>query len=406
MRLEEIMRLDAEYVIRTYSRLPVAFVMGRGSRLWDTEGKEYVDFVSGIGVAAVGHCHPKIVAAVKKQVDELIHTSNLYYIAPQAELARRLWELSGGYKCFFCNSGAEANEAAIKLARRYAKLKYGEGRYEIISALGSFHGRTYAAMTATGQEKYHAGFEPLVGGFKYVPFNDIEAIQEAITERTCAIMLEPIQGESGVRIPDDDYLPKVADICDRHGILLILDEVQTGLGRTGKLWAHEHYSIKPHIFTLAKAIAGGVPMGVMLAKPDVAEAFEPACHASTFGGNFLACAAALAFLDVVAQERLVENAAAMGELLLSKLQAVTKQSRLVKEVRGKGLMLAIEFSSDVAKDMQGKLLEGGLIVNAVGGNIIRMLPPLIITEAEVEFAIRAIEGAIEELERELFECRT
>lgn len=397
MRFEEIARLDAEYVMRTYSRLPVAFIKGRGARLWDINGKEYVDFVSGIGVAAAGHCHPKITAAIKRQVEELIHTSNLYYIAPQAELARRLYELSGGYKCFFCNSGAEANEAAIKLARRYAKLKYGEGRYEIISALGSFHGRTYAAMTATGQEKYHAGFEPLVGGFKYVPFNDIDALQKAISERTCAVILEPIQGESGVRIPDDDYLPKVAEICERHDILLILDEVQTGLGRTGKLWAHEHYDIKPHIFTLAKAIAGGLPMGVMLAKPNVAEAFEPGCHASTFGGNFLACVAALAFLDVLIEEGLIENAAAMGELMLSRLREMASESPLIKEVRGKGLMLAIEFSSDIAKAVQDKLLKSGLIVNAIGERIIRMLPPLIITENEIDFAVCKIKQAVAEM---------
>jgi len=398
--------LDREHVMHTYSRLPVAFVKGKGTRLWDTDGKEYLDLVSGIGVAAAGHCHPKVVAAIRKQAEELIHTSNLYYIAPQAELAQRLYELSGGYKCFFCNSGAEANEAAIKLARRYAKLRHGEGCYEIISAIGSFHGRTYGAMTATGQEKYHAGFEPLVGGFKYVPFNDIDAVQEAINERTCAIILEPIQGESGVRIPDDDYLPSIAELCERHDILLILDEVQTGLGRTGKLWAHEHYGIKPHIFTLAKAIAGGVPMGVMLAKPDVAEAFEPGCHASTFGGNFLACAAALAFLDVLIEEGLVENAAAMGELMLSKLRTIAAKSSLIKEVRGKGLMLAIEFNNDVAKSVQSKLLEDGLIVNAIGERIIRMLPPLIITEDEIDFAVRKIERAIAEAERDLLRQHT
>ena len=398
--------MDREHVMHTYSRLPVAFVKGKGTRLWDTDGKEYLDLVSGIGVVAAGHCHPKVVAAIRKQAEELIHTSNLYYIAPQAELAQRLYELSGGYKCFFCNSGAEANEAAIKLARRYAKLRHGEGCYEIISAIGSFHGRTYGAMTATGQEKYHAGFEPLVGGFKYVPFNDIDAVQEAINERTCAIILEPIQGESGVRIPDDDYLPSIAELCERHDILLILDEVQTGLGRTGKLWAHEHYGIKPHIFTLAKAIAGGVPMGVMLAKPDVAEAFEPGCHASTFGGNFLACAAALAFLDVLIEERLVENAAAMGELMLSKLRTIAAKSSLIKEVRGKGLMLAIEFNNDVAKSVQSKLLEDGLIVNAIGERIIRMLPPLIITEDEIDFAVRKIERAIAEAERDLLRQHT
>ncbi|MFA4028808.1 MAG: hypothetical protein GDYSWBUE_000872 [Candidatus Fervidibacterota bacterium] len=398
--------MDREHVMHTYSRLPVAFVKGKGTRLWDTDGKEYLDLVSGIGVAAAGHCHPKVVAAIRKQAEELIHTSNLYYIAPQAELAQRLYELSGGYKCFFCNSGAEANEAAIKLARRYAKLRHGEGCYEIISAIGSFHGRTYGAMTATGQEKYHAGFEPLVGGFKYVPFNDIDAVQEAINERTCAIILEPIQGESGVRIPDDDYLPSIAELCERHDILLILDEVQTGLGRTGKLWAHEHYGIKPHIFTLAKAIAGGVPMGVMLAKPDVAEAFEPGCHASTFGGNFLACAAALAFLDVLIEEGLVENAAAMGELMLSKLRTIAAKSSLIKEVRGKGLMLAIEFNNDVAKSVQSKLLEDGLIVNAIGERIIRMLPPLIITEDEIDFAVRKIERAIAEAERDLLRQHT
>lgn len=399
MRFEEIAKLDEEYVIHTYSRLPVAFVRGDGVRLWDTEGKEYIDFVSGIGVAAAGHCHPKIVEAIREQAGKLIHTSNLYYIAPQAELAKRLNELSGGYKCFFCNSGAEANEAAIKLARRYSKLKHGNGRYEIISAIGSFHGRTYAAMTATGQEKYHLGFEPLVGGFVYVPFNDVDALRKAITERSCAIILEPIQGERGVNIPSDDYLPKVAELCERHGLLLILDEVQTGLGRTGKLFAHEHYGVKPHIFTLAKSIAGGVPMGVMLAKPDIADAFEPGCHASTFGGNFLSCAAALAFLNVLVGDKLAENAALMGELMLLKLRAVAERSSLIKEARGKGLMMAIELNGDFAKEIQRRLLERGLIVNAIGERIIRMLPPLIVTEAEVEFAVNAIEQVIMELEQ-------
>ena len=398
MRLEDVMKLDEEFVIHTYARSPVAFVKGEGAYLWDTDGKRYLDFISGIGVTGAGHCHPRIVSAIKEQAERLIHTSNLFYIIPQAELAKRLSELSGGYKCFFCNSGAEANEAAVKLARRYMKLKGDSKRYEIITTVGSFHGRTYAAMTATGQEKYREGFEPLVGGFMYVPFNDIEALKEAISERTCAIMLEPIQGESGVNIPDDDYLPSVAELCNEHGILLILDEVQTGLGRTGKLFAHEHYGVKPSIFTIAKSIAGGIPMGVMLAKPEVADGFEPGSHGSTFGGNFIACAAALAFLDVLNEEHLVENAAVMGNELLERLKGLAERSEIVKEVRGKGLMLAIEFKDGVAKEVQQMLLKRGLIVNAIGERIIRLLPPLIITLNEVELAVSLIKQVINEVE--------
>ncbi|HID07022.1 MAG TPA: acetylornithine transaminase, partial [Armatimonadetes bacterium] len=387
MTFDEIVAWDDEYVIHTYARLPIAFVRGQGVKLWDVHGKEYLDFLGGIAVAAAGHSHPRIVKAIQEQAAKLIHTSNLYYIPLQAQLARRLYDLSGGYKSFFCNSGAEANEAAIKLARKYAKAKLGDGHYEIISTIGSFHGRTYGALTATGQEKYHHGFEPLLPGIVHVPYNDVDAIASAISERTCAVMLEPIQGESGVRIPHDDYLPRVAQLCREHGILLILDEVQTGLGRTGKLWGHEHYGVKPDIFTLAKSIGGCVPMGVMLAMPEVAQAFEPGNHASTFGGNFLACATAMAFLDVLIDEKLVENAARMGALFMEQLQKLAHDTGLIKEVRGKGLMIAIEFHNGIAKDIQNQLLQRGLIVNAIGDHIIRFLPPLIITEDDINVAL-------------------
>lgn len=393
MTLSEVIKLAQEGLTPNYSRLPVAFVRGYGTKLWDTEGKEYLDFLTGIAVCGAGHCHPKLVAAIQHQASMLWHTSNLFHNPLQAELAKRLSELSGGYKCFFCNSGAEANEAALKLARKIGKEKLG-GRWEIVAAIDSFHGRTFGALSVTGQPKYHEGFEPLLSGVKFVPFGNAKAIEEAINDQTCAVILEPIQGESGVKVPPDDYLPQVAKICQERGVLFILDEVQTGMGRTGKLFAFQHYGVQPDIFTLAKSIAGGFPMGAMLAKPEWAELLQPGTHASTFGGNYLACAVALAFLDVLEEENLLENAERMGNYLMQKMRQLDAP---IKEVRGKGLMVALEFTEPIAPKVKDECLKAepvGLVVNSIGDYILRFLPPLTVTSEEIDQAVEILQYSI------------
>lgn len=393
MTFEEVEKLGQEALMSTYARLPVAFVKGHGTKLWDTEGKEYLDFLAGIAVCGLGHCHPKLVAAIQHQSSMLWHTSNLFHNPLQAKLAKRLSELSGGYKCFFCNSGAEANEGALKLARKIGNEKLG-GRTEIVATFGSFHGRTYGALSITGQPKYHRGFEPLLPGIKFVPYGDAEAVEEAITDKTCAVILEPIQGESGVRVPPDDYLPRVAEICQERRVLLILDEVQTGMGRTGKLFAFQYYDIQPDIFTLAKSIAGGFPMGALLAKPEWAEFLHPGSHASTFGGNYLACAAALAFLDVLEEEKVLENVQQVGNYLMSRLKQLDAP---VKEVRGRGLMVALEFTEPIATRVRDACLKAepvGLIINAIGDYILRFLPPLTVTAEEVDQAMDILQQAV------------
>jgi predicted acetylornithine/succinylornithine family transaminase len=384
MTLNAIIQKTDDYLIKTYGRSPaVAFVRGQGARLWDTDGKEYLDFLGGIAVVAVGHCHPKVTAAIQKQAETLIHTSNLYHIAPQAILAEKLFHLSGGYKSFYCNSGAEANEGAFKLARKHGSLAPCGRKHEIISALGSFHGRTLMALTATGQTKYQQGFEPLVPGFKHVPFNDLDALRNAVTEHTCAIILEPIQGESGIYPCTPEYLQGAAALCKQNGLLLILDEVQTEIARTGKTWAHEYYDVQPDIITLAKSLGNGVPIGAILAKPEIAASFQPGDHASTFGGNFLACAAAIATLEVIEEENLVENAAKVGNYFIARLREMDG----IADVRGMGLMLGAQFAEPKARDIQNACIANGLLVNAIGDNVIRFEPPLNITTADVDEAM-------------------
>lgn len=391
-----VIQMDSDYVMNFATRQPVIFVRGEGMKLWDAEGKEYLDFLAGIAVNGLGHCHPQLVSAISEQAATLMHVCNLYYVPQQPLLARRLAKLSGLDKAFFCNSGAEANEAAIKLARKWAKERYGVSRSEIITAQGSFHGRTLATVTATGQPKYHKGFEPLMPGFKYVPFNDLSALEDAISGQTCAIMLEPIQGESGVWPASEEYLKAVRKICDDCGLLLILDEIQTGLGRTGKWFGFEHYGIKPDIMTLAKTLGGGFPIGACLATTDVAKAFKPGNHSSTFGGNPLACAAGLAALDVIQAERLVENAAAVGDYLRDALMALKESRDDIVDVRAIGLMAAVEFNRDYAPAVAASCLWRGLIVNAIGQRIIRFLPPLIVKKEHVDTAIRILSEALSE----------
>ncbi len=396
MNSGEIIESGNKWVMNTYGRLPLVLVKGSGYKVWDAEGNEYMDFVSGLAVNSLGHCHPAVVGAIQKQAEILMHVSNMYYIEPQVKLARLLVENSCADKVFFCNSGAEANEGAIKLARKYAKVKGNADKYEIITALKSFHGRTLATITATGQPKYQQGFEPLPSGFKYVPLNDIEALKNTVGPKTCAIMLEPIQGEGGVYELDSEYIKEVRKICDQEGLLLIFDEVQCGLGRTGKFLSYQHYGIEPDIFTLAKALGGGFPIGVMLAKDEVASAFNPGDHASTFGGNPLASAAALAAVDQLLNHGIVKNADMVGKYFKKRLLDMKKRYDIITDVRGKGLMLGLEFSVG-CRELIPVCQQKGLLMNCVNDNTLRFLPPLIITEAEVDKALAIIEEAIAEV---------
>jgi acetylornithine aminotransferase/acetylornithine/N-succinyldiaminopimelate aminotransferase len=365
--------------MQTGRRLPVTFVRGEGCLLYDEEGKEYLDLVAGIAVNVLGHAHPDIARALTGQARTLVHTSNLYYTRPQVELARRLVELSFPARVFVCNSGAEANEAAIKIARKWG-AKNRDGAFEVITAEGSFHGRTLATVTAGGQHKYSDPFRPLPDGFVHVPYNDLSAIKAATTEKTVAVMLEPVMGEIGIIPAAKGYLEGVRKWCDEKNLLLILDEVQTGIGRTGRWFAYQHHGITPDVMTLAKGLGGGVPIGACLASPR-ADVFEPGDHGSTFGGNPLACTVALSVLAVIERDGLVGHAAEMGELLNAILQGLG-----AKEVRGLGLMQAAEFAEPHAKAFQNSCLEAGLIINAVDENSIRLVPPLIITAEEIDRA--------------------
>lgn len=385
MNTKEIMKLGDKYLMRNYGRIPLAPVEGDGARLWDADGKEYLDFVSGIAVNALGHCNLAVVDAICDQAKKLIHCSNLYYIEPQVLLAKMLVENSVMDKAFFCNSGGEANEAAIKLARKYAKVKHGPDKVEIVTALNSFHGRTLATITATGQPKYQKGFEPLPGGFKYVPFNDLQALEEAVGPATCAVMLEPIQGEGGVNVASKEYINGVKKICKKFGALLIFDEVQTGIGRTGRLFAYEHYGVKPDIITLAKALGGGFPIGAMLARGEAARIFQPGDHASTFGGNPLACAAALATLEEIIEGEVVEYTNSVGEILCTELEKLREKYDYVKEIRGKGLLIGMELLIEGKKIVDG-CQEKGLLINCVGGHVLRFIPPLTVSSTEVRKA--------------------
>ncbi|HEY8863753.1 MAG TPA: acetylornithine transaminase [Candidatus Dormibacteraeota bacterium] len=371
--------LADRYLMQVGKRLPVTFVRGKGCLVYDDSGREYLDLVAGIAVNLLGHAHPDVVAALTAQASSLIHTSNLYFTQPQVELAQRLVELSFPSRVFFCNSGAEANEAAIKLARKWGKRNR-DGAFEIITTAGSFHGRTLATVTAGGQHKYSDPFKPLPEGFVHVPYNDLDAIKAATSEHTVGVMLEPVMGEIGIIPAAAGYLEGVRSWCDAQDLLLILDEVQTGLGRTGRWFAHQHHGITPDVMTLAKGLGGGVPIGACLAAPR-ADVFEPGDHGSTFGGNPLACAAAVAVLSVIERDGLVGHAAEMGGVLHEALLDLG-----AKDVRGLGLMQAFEFAEPRAKAFQQSCLEAGLIVNAVDDNSVRLVPPLIIGTAEIDRA--------------------
>jgi acetylornithine aminotransferase len=385
------------YIMKTYGRYPIAPVRGAGCRLWDADGKEYLDFLAGVAVNNLGHCHPKVVKALQDQAASLIHCSNYYQIPQQIELAELLCCHSFADKAFFCNSGAEANEAAIKLARKYSRETFDNPeRYEIITATDSFHGRTMATVSATGQEKVQRFFDPLLHGFAHVPFNDLSALEAAITPLTCAVMLEPIQGEGGINIPTVEYMQGVRELCDRHRLLLILDEVQVGMGRTGKLFAHEHFSITPDIMTLAKALAGGAPIGTMLATDQVAASFSPGTHGSTFGGNPLVTAAAVATVRAILEEGLLNRAEEMGEYLHGELETLGKRYPFVKEVRGIGLMIGMSLSipgADIVKHGHQR----GLLLNVTHDTVLRFVPPLIVTKQEVNRMIEILAGIFKEI---------
>jgi len=385
--------VERKVFFQTGRRTPVTLVRGEGSYVWDDQGNRYLDFVSGIAVVSLGHCHPVLVDAIKRQAETLIHVSNLFYTVPQLQLAELLVQHSCFDRVYFCNSGAEANEAAIKLARKWGRENR-NGAYEIISALNSFHGRTLAAVTATGTEKYKAPYAPLMPGFVNVPFNDVEAIKAATTDKTCAVLLEPIQGEGGVNIPDDDYLRQVRAWCDEQRLLLILDEVQTGVGRTGTLWAYEQYGIEPDVMTLAKGLAGGVPIGAILAKERVAATFQPGDHGSTFGGNPLATAAGYAVLKYIIDNDIPAQVRARGERLLAKLRGLEDRHPAISEVRGRGLLCAVQFEADIAEEVVRAALGEGLLLNNLRPNVLRIAPPLTVSDAEIDEAVAALDRVL------------
>ncbi|HEV8675664.1 MAG TPA: acetylornithine transaminase [Methylomirabilota bacterium] len=381
------------YLLGNYARAPLCLVRGEGVRLWDTDGKEYLDFVGGIAVDALGHSHPKIVGAIREQATTLLHVSNLYQIPSQIHLAKLLCEHSFADRAFFCNSGAEANEAAIKLARKYAKETLASDRVEIVTMRGAFHGRTLGALSATPNEKYQHGFEPLVPGFKYVPFGDLRAAERAVDNRTAAIMVEPIQGEGGVNVAPDGYLAGLRRLCDESGALLILDEVQTGLGRTGRLWAYEHWGVEPDVMTLAKALASGIPIGAMLAREACARSMGAGSHGTTFGGNPFATTVAVATFTTLLEDKLPERAERVGGYLMDRLRTAAKRVSAIKAVRGKGLLVGLDLDRP-AGGVVTACREAGLLVLTSGDAILRLTPPLIVDEADVDRAVEIIERVL------------
>ena len=384
----------ADHLMSTYNRLPVRFERGKGIWLWDSEGRQYLDALSGIAVCGLGHAHPAVTAAITEQAGRLVHTSNLYGIDLQEKLADRLCAVSGMDKAFFSNSGAESNEAAIKIARLYGHSK-GITCPAIIVMENSFHGRTLATLTATGNRRIQAGFEPLVRGFLRVPFNDIEAIRNVARNKsdTVAVLVEPIQGEGGVNVPDPDYLAGIREVCDDKGWLMMLDEIQTGMGRTGQWFAYQHGTAIPDVVTLAKALGNGVPIGACLARDKAAELLQPGSHGTTFGGNPLACSAALAVLETIDQEGLADNAQAYGQLLQDGFAAALANLNGIRDIRGQGLMLAIELDRPCS-DLAARALDRGLLINVTSERVIRLLPPLILTEKQARMIVDQVSDLI------------
>lgn len=379
----ELMLSSDKALAGTYTRFPVVFEKGRGCELWDTNGVRYIDFVAGIAVCNLGHCHPQIAAVLARQAKQLLHVSNLFYTIPQTRLAEMLVEKSFADRVFFCNSGTEANEAAIKLARKHFQDKGEPSRFQIISMERSFHGRTMASLSATGQAKIRQGFDPILKGFDFVPFNSIDALEKKIDERVCAVILEPVQGEGGVHCPTPGYLKQVRRLCDQNGCLLIFDEIQTGMGRTGKLFAYEHFDVQPDIMTLAKALGNGLPIGALLAKESIAAAFGPGAHASTFGGTPIITAAALETLTIMINENIPEHAAKMGVYLTERLNFLKDRHTVIKEIRGMGLLAAMELSCP-GQEIVSACLQKGYLINCIQERILRFIPPLIVTRKLID----------------------
>jgi acetylornithine/N-succinyldiaminopimelate aminotransferase len=394
MDTKTLLEWSARYHTPNYgSRAPICLVRGEGARVWDSDGREYLDFGSGIAVTALGHCHPRVTGAIQEAAATLLHVSNLYHSAPQVHLAKLLCEHSFADRVFFCNSGAEANEAAIKLVRKYAHDRLSTDRSEIVATRNSFHGRTLAALSATGQEKYWHGFEPMVPGFKHVPYNDLRAMERAIDNRTAAVLVEPIQGEGGVNVPDDGYLPGLRKLCDEAGALLVLDEIQTGVGRTGRLWCHEHAGITPDVMTLAKALANGVPIGAVLTREEVAGVLTAGTHGSTFGGTPFVCSVALATLSTVIEDKLPDHADRMGRFVMDGLAAIRAANPKVRAIRGRGLLIGIDLDGPAAPVVDA-CREGGLLVLSAGERVLRLAPSLIVSESECRRALEILAPAL------------
>jgi acetylornithine/N-succinyldiaminopimelate aminotransferase len=391
MTTDETISLFDKYVIGNYNRLPRVIVRGEGCYCFDADGNKILDMFPGWAVSGIGHCHPKVVEAIRKQACELLHVDNTFYTEQQGQLAKMLSERAFGGKSFFCNSGAEANEAALKLARLYA----GGGKYKFITAEGSFHGRTFATVTATAQPKYHEGFLPLLPGFVYVPFNNIKALESAFSDEVAAVMIEPIQGEGGINVATKEYLQAIRNLCDENGAVMILDEVQTGMGRTGKWFAYQHFDVEPDIMTLAKALGGGVAIGAMMAKEEIAAVLVPGKHASTFGGNCLACAAGIAVIEAIEEDNLLENAANVGQYAQEKLNELKSKHFIIDHVRGIGLMIGVQLKGP-GKEIVEKCLEKGLRINCTNESVLRFMPPMIVTKEQIDEAVDILDSVLTE----------
>jgi len=396
MDTKSIIDTFTKYVIPTPARLPIVIMRGKGAHVWDSDGKEYLDLFSGWGVSTVGYCHPKVTAAIKAQVDKLIHMPNNFYNELQGQLAKVISEKSFSGKCFFCNSGAEANETALKLARKYG---HDSGKNEVISMENSFHGRTFGSMTATGQIKYQKDFMPVVPGFSYVPFGDFDALKKAVTSKTCAVIMEPIQGEGGINIASKEYFQNVRALCDEKDVILIFDEVQTGCGRTGKYFAFQYYNVLPDVMTLAKTLGGGFPIGAAIARGKFGDVLQPGNHASTFGGSPLACSAALAVFKAIDDEKMLDNVAKMGAYLMKRLKELKKKYSYVSEVRGVGLMVGMELEKN-GPEIVKKCMEKGLIINCTAGKVIRFLPSLAISQKELDEGLSILDSVMGEFAAE------
>ena len=392
MNTQEIIELYNKYVIANYGRLPRLITRGEGCYLYDGDGNKILDMFPGWAVSAIGHCHPKVVDALRKQAGELLHIDNTFYSEPQGILAQLLSERAFGGKCFFCNSGAEANEAALKLARLHTE----QGKYKFITAEGSFHGRTFATMTATAQPKHHEGLLPLLPGFVYVPFNDVSALESAFDDEVAAVMIEPIQGEGGINIATDEYMQAIRRLCDDNGAVMICDEVQTGMGRTGKWFGYQHFDIEPDIITMAKALGGGVAIGAMMAKEEVAASLVPGKHASTFGGNALVCAAAIAVIEAIEEENLLENANQLGRYTMDKLEKLKQKHDIIDSVRGVGLMIGVQLNGS-GVEIVNKCLEKGLRINCTQGTVLRFMAPMIATEDQIDQAVDILDIVLSEM---------